>query len=81
VAAEEENSFTVKRVQSCAGKPQISAKGSNVFSNISKKPEALRIPTATIRPIMVGMISHTTLNPSPAPFKKVSYTFPFIDNP
>ena len=67
-AAEEEKIFTTVRGTSSDGYPIHSVK-KPIFSAIqSRNPEALRMPTATIRPDRVGNISTAVFKPLFAPF-------------
>lgn len=75
VAAEEENILTRERGTNLAGKWMYFVNGSIEAQRKSKNPEALKIPTAVISPINVGMILKTVENPFLAPTINVSYTF------
>ena len=72
VAAEDENIFTMVSGTSSPGKPILAVKCPMIEEKKSRKPEARKIPTATIRPISVGMILMTVKNPLRAPLMKLS---------
>ena len=72
VAADDENIFTTVSGTSSPGKPMISEKFPTKSDKKSRKPEARKIPTATISPIRVGMILITVKKPFFAPLTKVS---------
>ena len=72
VAAEEENIFTMVSGTSSPGKPMYAVKWPMIDDRKSRKPEARRIPTATMRPMRVGMIFMTVKKPLFAPLIKLS---------
>ena len=59
VAAEDENILTTVTGISSGGKPSQPIPRPSSPEKHSRKPEARRIPTATISPISVGMIPMT----------------------
>ena len=63
VAAEEENIFTMVSGTSSPGNPIREVNMPSMDEIKSRNPEARRIPTATIRPIKVGIILMTVRKP------------------
>ena len=72
VAAEEENIRTIDSGTNCAGKPIYEVILPILFARKSRKPDALKIPTATINPTSVGIILITVTIPFLAPFTNSS---------
>jgi len=81
VAADDENIFTSVNGTSSPGNPIFPVNCCISPARKSRNPDALNTPTATIRPISVGIIFNTVANPSLAPFTKVSYTSTFFSTP
>ena len=72
VAAEDENIFTIARGTNSEGKPMYDVNFPKTLESKSKNPEALKIPTAVINPISVGIILITVESPLLAPFTNSS---------
>lgn len=79
--AEDEMLLRIVRGISSDGKEVNLSKGFSPLSIISKVPEALIIPTATISPIKVGIIVKIVLTLSLAPSINTSKILIFLRNP